>query len=144
MRALPHNKEYILIKKANKPEDLIMIINGWKNIKFYCMNHETPIPMTVFEGHTSFYNCSRYFLKDDEHPDGHEEGERGCANRLSFTMAVNIVEKISKKIEEDMFGDFTGMKMRYNGIEVKVLEYSMEKGLTKIGINNTNQVRDWR
>ena len=126
-----------------------MLTNVWKNIRFYCLNHDGPIELTVREGNAgAFYSCVKYMRKDAEHPDGHEDDERSCTNRLSFTTAVNIVEKLAKMIEESLsngeFTDFTGMQIRYKGIIVRVLEYSFDRGISGIGILNTNQVQEWR
>ena len=106
-----------------------MITNFWKDFKIFCMNgHKEPVEMVVMEGSTPFFACPRYMLKDEAHPDGHEEGEPGCLNRISLTAVSNLMEKLMKIVEkDDAFGavaDYTGMQFQYNGIQAKVLKYS--------------------
>ncbi len=105
-----------------------MIKNFWKHITFYCGNdHPSPIPMKIMEGETPFYACPHYMLKDENHPDGHEPGERACANRLSFTRAKGIVDRLMKTVENDenegIFCDYTGMQFDDNGITAEILKY---------------------
>lgn len=116
-----------------------MIKNFWEQIHFYCIHgHEEPVPMKVMSGQTPFYACPRYMLKDEEHPDGHEPGEQGCANRVSFTLAMSIVDRFSKVVEEDTaqgnIADYTNMKFTFNGVEVKILKYSPTD--VRIGVLN--------
>lgn len=126
-----------------------MVTNIWKNIEFSCMGHDRPIPFYVYEGSASpFYACPKYMLKDEAHPNGHDDLEPACANRLSFNMAISIVDRISKEIETDLsdgvVADYTGWKFTYKNIDVKILEYSQTKGVTKIGILNKNNIDTWR
>jgi len=126
-----------------------MVTNIWKNIGFYCMNHPEPIPFYVYEGSaTPFYACKKYMRKDEMHPEGHEDNEDACGNRLSFNMAISIVEKISKEIEDSLskgeLTDYNGFTFRYKNVRVKVLKYTPQKGVTGIGILNENEIGNWR
>lgn len=116
-----------------------MIKNLWNSISFYCMNgHEEPVPLTVQYGDSPFYACPRYFLVDNEHPDGHLPGERACANRISFRDAEGIVSEFSKQMEEDIdddcIADYTGYTFAYHHIKAKIIEYSFDS--IKIGVVN--------
>ncbi len=130
-----------------------MVKNIWKKTSFYCNNplHEEPVPMVFKEGAiSSFYACPKYMKKDSQHPDGHEEDERACANRLSFDAAQNIMMAISDKISEAYFKgiviDLTGQtfRVRYASMiyEVSVLLHRQDK--IKIGIVNTSAVKKGR
>lgn len=117
--------------------------NIWKNAEFYCMNHDEPVKLYVYEGsRTPFYACPRYMLRDADHPDGHAPEEKGCDNRLSFDDALAIIEKLSARIEEALsngeYVDFTGMVWKFKTIRVKILEYS-DKGI-RIGVRNTRKI----
>lgn len=107
------------------------------------MNHEEPIPMTIMEGKSAFYACSKYMLKDEKHPDGHEANERACANRISFQSMMRIMEKFMKIVEaDDAAGtvcDYTGMKFKSNGVDVKILKYDPSD--MRIGILNRKDMR---
>ncbi len=121
-----------------------MITNFWKDIRFYCMNHDKPVLMTVMSGESAFYACPKYMLKDEEHPDGHEKGEPMCMNRISFTRAQSVVDKLMEKVEKDraagvFAADYTGYRYNVSGIEVEVLKYSLESGM-KIGILNRKAI----
>ena len=116
-----------------------MILNLWNGITFYCMNdHEEPVPLKVQQGESAFYACPRYFLFDNDHPDGHMPGEKACHNRISFRDAEGVVSELSKQIEEDMeegcIADYTGLKLTYRHIRATVLKYA--PGKIKIGILN--------
>ena len=104
--------------------------------------HEEPIPMIVMEGSSSFYACPHYMLKDDNHPDGRDEDEKMCVNRISFTALTNIVNKLMKMVEKDdengIIADYTGKKFDYNGITVTILKYSMNS--FHIGILNRRAI----
>lgn len=120
-----------------------MITGFWKNFTIFCMNgHEEPVEMVVMEGSTPFYACPRYMLKDKKHPDGHEEGEPSCPNRISMTAVSNLMNKFMQIVEKDedegVIGDYTGMQFTYNGIKVKVLKYSVND--TRLGIVNRRAI----
>lgn len=126
-----------------------MLTNVFTKIDFYCLNHDVPVPLYVYESSNSpFYACVRYMARDEAHPDGHEEGEAACANRLSFNAAAAIMEKISSVMEEALANgditDWTGWQFMLKGIRVKVLEYSFADGSMKVGIENTTAIRSWR
>ena len=106
-----------------------MIKHLWEQITFYCIHgHEEPVPMKVMSGTTQFYACPRYMLKDEEHPDGHESGEPGCANRISFALALKIVDRFGKIVEDDTEAgdivDYTNMRFSLSGVDVQVLKYT--------------------
>lgn len=126
-----------------------MLSNACSNIEFYCMNHEPPIPLYVYpDSNSPFYACKKFMAKDDEHPDGHEVGEPACSNRLSFALAAAIMDKISSAIEETVregdIVDWNGWQFKYKGIRVKILEYSLRGGVSKVGIDNQNVINTWR
>ena len=121
-----------------------MITNFWRDVQFFCLNHEKPVPMVVMTGQSDFYACPKYMLKDDEHPDGHENGEKMCMNRLSFTRAKSVVDAMMKVVEKDMASgiiaaDYKGYTFTVAGIDVKVLKYSLNEGI-KFGILNRRAI----
>lgn len=123
-----------------------MIKNIWSQITFVCGNHKHPVEMYVYEGAaTPFYACPRYMLKDEEHPNGHNEGEPGCSNRMSFDAARYFVEKISKAMEEDILNnaiaDMTGMKMSWHGIDAEITSH--DTGKIIVAIKNLKQIDNW-
>lgn len=120
-----------------------MIQNFWSNAKIYCMNgHKEPIPMIVMNGASSFYACPHYMLKDENHPDGREEDERMCNNRISFTALTNVMNKLMKMVEKDdedgIIADYTGKTLEYNGIKITVLKYHLNT--FHIGILNRRAI----
>jgi len=108
------------------------------------MNHKEPVPLIIMQGDTPFYACPRYFRKDDEHPDGHEADDKMCLNRLSFTKAQSIVDKMMKVVENDrangiFTADYKGYTFTVSGIEVTVLKYHFGAGI-KFGILNRSAI----
>ena len=121
-----------------------MLKNFWEGLSFYCMNgHDDPVPMTVMTGSSAFYACPKYMLKDEEHPEGHEYGERACANRISFVDAERIVSKLSDEVSaaylRDEIPDMTGYSFSFKTINVKVLRF--KEGDIRLGIVNRKAVR---
>lgn len=108
-----------------------MITNISEEVEFYCNNHTEPIPLKIMTGNSAFYACPKYMLKDETHPDGHEENERACANRLSFDDAGNILMEFNKlafeAFKNDEFIDFTNTCFKCKYYDVKVLFYSEDK-----------------
>ena len=88
-----------------------MLKNLWDKVEFYCCNHNEPQLMYEYPSNTPFYTCRRYMRKDALHPDGHEDNEPSCTNRLSYYAAASILEKLNELIEaemdDDCFGDYT-------------------------------------
>lgn len=117
-----------------------MIENFWDNIELYCGNHKEKIRFTCREGKDTFYACPHYMLKDEEHPDGHEENEQQCYNRVAFSDALGIIEKLSDKVENDLLNnikqDYTGYKYKYKHYQAKVEEYKRENFKIKISVLN--------
>ena len=112
-----------------------------------CNNHDTPVPMYVYEGAmTPFYACPRYMKKDKDHPNGHEEFEKGCANRVSFEDVRHIVEKLGKQMSEDeasgVIADYTGMRFKWKSVDVVVLKYTNNK--ITLGVSNKKEIGTWR
>lgn len=90
-----------------------------------------------------FYACPRYMKKDENHPNGHEEGEKSCTNRLSIEEARHIMEKLDELADEAAanheFPDFTNLVIkRKNGVTAKIIKYTPEE--TLISIKNTRKV----
>ena len=116
--------------------------NLWKRVHFYCINHEEPIPMIIMEGNTPFYACPKYMRKDEKHPDGHEEYEPGCGNRLSFESAFSIVTALANQIADDgPSADHTNFKFKpskTSAIYCVVLTDSKER--IDIGVLNRRAV----
>ena len=83
--------------------------------------------------------------KDDKHPNGYEEGERACANRISFDDVRHLVEKFGDIIQNDeengVIANYKGMKMKWKSIDAIVLEYEKEKIV--LGINNRKEIGTW-
>jgi len=106
-----------------------MIKNIWNKVTFFCMNHEEPLPLYEYQSEReTFYACRKYMKKDEDHPDGHEDGEPACFNRLSFTTAADIVSRFSAIAEEDLLignqADYKNMTFVVKNIKVKVLRYT--------------------
>jgi len=123
-----------------------MIKNLWEKTELYCMNHKEPVRMYIYEHAVSpFYACPRYMRKDADHPDGHEENEPGCANRISFDAYWKIVDKFGEIMEADFANgeiqDYTGLRFRWKQIDVKILSYSEKKIL--IGVSNRKEIDSW-
>ena len=112
-----------------------MLKNLWSRIELHCMTHH--VPMYVYSGAaTPFYACPKYMKKDEEHPDGHDENERGCANRASFDDVMHLVEKFGKQIAEDESQgnvvDYTGLKLKWKTVDAVITKYSADKIIMEI------------
>jgi len=109
------------------------------------MNHDEPLLMYVFESSAPFYACRKYMRKDSTHPEGHDQDEPSCTNRLSFYMTSSILQKINELIEEEMdggyFGDYTNLSLSYKGCRVRIL--GLSEGLLKLGVKNEKEVNVW-
>ena len=121
-----------------------MIKNIWNKVTFFCMNHEEPLPFYEYRTEKeTFYACHKYMKKDEDHPDGHEENEPACFNRLSFTTAADIVSRFASIMEEDSLmgtqADYKGMRFIVKNIEVKVLRYTPSE--IRFGIINRSVFR---
>lgn len=121
-----------------------MINNIWNIISFYCNCHDTPIRMIDTKGPTStFFSCPKYKLKDEDHPDGHEKGERSCANRLNYGDALELVTKLSNDIQESLFSgeycDFTNHQLHHKQIDAKIITYNDDQ--IEIGIINKKALK---
>ena len=120
-----------------------MIKNLWKNTKFYCGVHSTPVEFQYQHGNvlnpnaTMFYSCPKYY------PDNRDATERACTNKLSFDDAEQIIRKLSDKIEEDeangVLFNYTNYSFKHKTIEVKVLSYSDSK--IKLSIINKKELK---
>ena len=117
-----------------------MILGIWKNIKMYCPNHEQPIEFVPREGETTFYGCPKYFKQDEKHPDGWDENDHMCLNRLNFNDAQDIVAKLSETIEGSLVSgemiDFTNYTFDFKYYTVRVLKYSPKDMEIKLSIVN--------
>ena len=121
-----------------------MIKGFWKKTHFYCIHgHDEPIPMVVMEGSSPFYACPKYMRQDEKHPDGYIDGERACANRISFTRAMSVMERFMKIVEEDdaagVICDYTGMKFSFDGIDIRILKYDPKKEI-RVGVINRRAI----
>ena len=121
-----------------------MLKNLWSRIELQCMKHH--VPMYVYEGAaTPFYACPKYMLKDENHPDGHEEGEPGCANRISFEDYRHLVEKISADLENAFLNgempDLTGSKYRWKNVDAVIDKYSDKKII--LSVLNKKEIGTW-
>lgn len=124
-----------------------MLKNLWSRIELVCTNHETPVPMYVYEyAKTPFYACPKYMAKDDAHPNGHEPDERGCANRVSFEDFRHLVEKLGERISADEeigeFADYTGMRFSWKTLDAVVVSYSTDKIV--LGVKNRKEIGTWQ
>lgn len=127
-----------------------MVKNLWARSTFYCTNrHLKPVEMHVQQGtekQSNFYACPKYFLKDDNHPDGHEADEPPCYNRLNFIDAEGVVGKFEKLMEQDVSDgsvemiDYTGTRFRYKSIDVVVLKYGFDE--VRFGVVNQKALRN--
>ena len=123
-----------------------MIKNLWSKIELYCINHDEPVPMYVYSGSvTPFYACPKYMKKDEAHPNGHEEYERGCANRISFDLVQRLVEQLDKRMSADMANgeivNYKGLKLHWKTVDATIIEYTDNK--IKLGIINKKEIGTW-
>ncbi len=125
-----------------------MLKNLSADVKFYCMNgHEAPVLMKVREqsevGNDNFFACPKYMLKDESHPDGHDEKERSCLNRLSLSDAGDILSLYNKIVEDNIMDnalmDYEGYEFRHKLITARVLKDG-SKGLA-FGIYNKKAIQ---
>ncbi len=128
---------------------MYMIKNRWKNTEFYCMNHKKPVRFQEYTAsHTPFYACPKYFLKDENHPDGHDEDEKQCLNRISTTLAWSIIEQISAMVEDahknSELIDFKNCCFPFKGYDVTILELNEYSNRVKIGINAQREAAGWK
>lgn len=122
-----------------------MLKNLWSQIELQCLKHH--VPMYVYEGTgTPFYACPKYMKKDEKHPDGHEENERGCANRISFDDYRHLVEKISADLEKALLNnempDLTGNKYHWKSVDAEITKYTDKKII--LSVLNKKEIGTWR
>ncbi len=101
-----------------------------QSIRIFCGNHgdDFSIEMTPHEGaegQDMFYSCPKYY------PENRTGNERPCGNRISLNEYNQMVEYISKRIEEaDMAYqtlDLTGHKwLSKRGVAYMVIRHSMK------------------
>lgn len=125
--------------------DKVSASNFWDKIEFYCGNHEKPILMVIQEGQSKFYACSKYMLKDEKHPNGHDRNEKACSNRMSFDDAGNIMmalhDEMSKASADPCESvDFNGFTFKCKSYDVTILKYNEFSGKIKLGIINRKVV----
>jgi hypothetical protein len=110
-----------------------MIVNLWKNTTFYCLNHETPIEMTLRSGpKTIFYACPKY------DPASRNDHERVCMNHMYTETAQKAIDFFSAMIEEYMAQGLTPVmehvSCQFGTVEFLVLEE--KNGKYKVGVRN--------
>ena len=113
--------------------------------------HPSPILMKERErlddNKDNFYACPKYMRKDEKHDDGFIEGEKGCLNRLPFSVAGDIIfhfnNIVQKDLENGIITDYEGFKFNYkNQYDVWVLKD--EKNELSFGILNRKAVENGR
>ena len=113
-----------------------MVKNIGSHIRFYCMEHKTPVPFVEDGNHPQFI-CAHHFRKDEEHPDGYEEEK--CDEVLRFTDYEKIVGKIEERIEKDSVerveANYKGLRFSYKTLKAVVIKHS-EKHID-VGITYT-------
>lgn len=118
-----------------------MITNFERGLKYYCTCHGEPIEMVQQEGSSTFLACPKFFVRDDKHPDGREQEEPPCYNRISYYDADKIIEKYMATIERmtltgaTLDSDFAGITVKYKEHEAKLLKcnfFTKKVGLKKI------------
>lgn len=122
------------------------VSNLWDKVEFFCGNHEKPIPMVIREGQSKFYACSKYMLKDEKHPDGHETGEKACSNRMSFDDAGSIVMALHSAMSNESADpgetiDFNGFSFKYKSYHITVMKYNEFTGKVKLSIINRKAIK---
>lgn len=127
-----------------------MVKNLSGKAQFYCMNHPVPIPLIVRQRtddrNDNFFACPKYMRKDDAHPDGfdREAGETGCANRLSFSDAADLLDKFNKTVETDLMNgeisDYQGYRFTHRQIQAQILKYGGKE--LRIGILNRKAIQN--
>ena len=123
-----------------------MLKNLWDKVEFYCCNHNEPQLMYEYPSNTPFYACRRYMRKDTLHPDGHEDNEPSCTNRLSYYAAASVLEKLNELIEaemdDDCFGDYTDMAFVSRGMRIRILDFT-DRNL-KLGVQGMKEALQWK
>ncbi len=112
-----------------------MIKNLWSFTKFYCDNHDKPVPMIFKQGPKSlFYSCPEYAKR--------YQGGKGCPNRMSIEDAEKILEVISERKEEDrkanLMSNLTNFRFNVKGIECRVIKD--DYGCLSIAIRNKHAI----
>ena len=103
------------------------LTNTWGRVKIYCLNHDEPSKMYLFENlekiKTPFYRC--------QHDD--------CPNRLNLDDYQGLILKFLDDMEAEPTTDFTNYGFSYRGarqkINCRVLKFSDKE--IRIGILNT-------
>lgn len=94
----------------------IAVVGLWEKIRMFCLNHETPQPLTIIKNtkliKTPFYACSDYVNLDS--------GTHSCANRLSLDDYSNIVIKFLDMYDENPLKNYTGTAFTYLGPRAKI------------------------
>lgn len=105
-----------------------MIKDFWKNIDFFCMHHDEPILLEYEEGTNSTY----YICKN-----------KGCKNRISYSLAMKVVEKLESDISGDVLtggnGIISGRCYSIKNYRITVLSH-VRCGRIKVGILNKENV----
>ena len=113
------------------------MINLWKRVTIYCMNHDKPRLMQIISNtekiRSPFYGCTQYF------PDTKESDAMPCPNRLNMDDYQNIVLKFSDIVSsEGITNDWTNYEFEYRGgrqrTKVRCLKYSDDE--IRLGVFN--------
>ena len=123
-----------------------MIRNAFPGLRFYCLNHDEPIPFIEYvDAAQPFYACVKYMKRDAQHPDGYGEDEKPCHNRLSFYAAATIMERLQKELSDQLdagaFADLTNTRFTVKGYDVRVLLHTDDE--LRVGVKNRSEVRRW-
>ncbi len=102
------------------------LINAWKGIHLFCLNHEEPKEMELLTNtekiKTPFYRCS----------------DEKCPNRVNLDDYQRLIMSFLERMESEPFADFTNFSFSHKGTRQKVYVrcLSHKTGNIKIGTYN--------
>lgn len=122
-----------------------MLKNIWKRVHFYCGCHKPPKPLTAI-GHGELstitdFICPLHEPQSEANPEGYTDALDMCPVDLSFREAEEVVDQLSRRIENDFTGvlDLTGYRISTkHGIKAVVQKYSFSQIDVAI-----EEVREW-
>ncbi len=107
-----------------------MITNVWNNIRIFCGNHgeDFSIEMTPHEGADGldmFYSCPKYY------PENRTESERPCGNRITINEYKDMVEHLSKMIED--------AEIQYQKLDLAGYKWRSKRGVAYMVFRHTKK-----
>lgn len=103
-----------------------MIQNFMKHVSFYCINHDTPVPLVASKGYE--YVCPKGQPVSDDLPNGYGPEEEKCETRIMFSTLMDAMDKFMEEVEKNaamnMFMDYKNYNFVYRGNTFVILRYS--------------------